>query len=151
MVIRRADGTRACLIGIGELLFTNNTEHPSSTYPGSTWTQIKGKVIAGFDASNSYFNSVGKTGGALSHTHTTGSLTLTIEQIPSHKHMYAPTWVTGSSGNTGKFGFQGESSNYNYGGGAGYSGGGQAHNHGATGSALNLMPYQTEYIYIRNS
>lgn len=54
---------------------------------------LKGRVIAGFDAGQSEFNSVGKTGGAKTHTLTTG-------EMPAHTHN-VDTWDRVASGATG--------------------------------------------------
>lgn len=48
---------------------------------------LKGRIPAGFDASQSYYNSFGKTGGYNTHT-------LTIPEMPTHLH----TGTTDSSG-----------------------------------------------------
>ena len=44
-----------------------------------TTPDLRGKFIVGYDANDSDYNAVGKTGGAK-------SVTLTTEQMPSHKH-----------------------------------------------------------------
>ena len=84
---------------------------------------LKGKVPIGYNFADSDFYPCGKTGG-------TKTVTLTENQIPSHRH-------TGTSGDWGtSSGQYGVLSNYAGVGNAvytGYTGGGQAHN--------NLQPY----------
>lgn len=54
-----------------------------TTYGGASTTfgvpNIKGATVVGVDSSQSEFNTIGKTGGAKTHT-------LTVAQIPSHNH-----------------------------------------------------------------
>ena len=109
----------------------------------------EGKVSIGYSSSDTSFNSIGKTGGSKSinlahshtvnsHTHTTKDHTLTVDEIPSHHHQLPGMNYIGSG--------------YNYpnellasisqvGGGnpptkyTGDTGGGEAHNHGATSAS----------------
>ncbi len=126
---------------------------------------------------------IGSTGGAATvdlahthtgpaHTHTTGNCTLTIAQMPSHTHIQNQHRhsITGSGGTqysngpyTRMDGNPGYTSNSNYTTPTNQNtGGGQAHNHGstgssgtgATGSALNasqtiLNPYQVVSYIIK--
>ena len=85
---------------------------------------LKGKVPAGYNSADSDFNALGKTGGAKTHT-------LTVAEIPAHKHQHTEV-TAGDSGyngllatNTGH-----QFTNYNY---MSNEGGGGAHN--------NLQPY----------
>jgi microcystin-dependent protein len=51
--------------------------------PGTTWTTWgSGRVPVGVDTSQTEFNTVEKTGGAKTHT-------LTVNEMPSHKHSVA--------------------------------------------------------------
>ena len=81
---------------VGSIEINTSGKNPS-TYIGGTWIAWgSGKVPVGIDTSDTNFNTVEKTGGAKTHTHTqgdtgkatgnTGSTTLTTSQIPSHKH-----------------------------------------------------------------
>ena len=96
-----------CLVApyyrVGDLFLTANATNPSN-YLGGTWELFgPGRVLVCVDTSNSNFNTVKKTGGAATHTHTqgatgaasgntgaasgnTGSTTLTVDQIPKHTH-----------------------------------------------------------------
>ena len=49
------------------------------TISGKTTPNLKGKFVVGYDPSDSDYNAVGKTGGYK-------NITLTVEQIPAHKH-----------------------------------------------------------------
>lgn len=81
---------------------------------------LKGKIPVGYDANDTDFNTVGKTGGEKTHT-------LTVNEMPSHSHssiVNGVKWVSG--GNTevsDKSGGYGLPS-----GTTGSTGGGQAHN-----------------------
>jgi hypothetical protein len=74
----------------------------------------------------------GGTGGnnAMAHTHTTGDLTLTIDQMPSHTHSNCKLTQMSSVFSAGHY-MQENGTSLN----TGYAGGGLAHNHGDTGSA----------------
>lgn len=64
---------------VGSLYWTASTENPATTFGGGTWTQIKDKFILA--AGDTYSN--GATGGS-------ATVTLTENQIPSHKHSFTP-------------------------------------------------------------
>ncbi len=54
---------------------------------GTTWVSFgAGRTLIGLDSGDSDFNSVEETGGAKTNTNTSGSTTLTLNQIPSHNH-----------------------------------------------------------------
>ena len=57
---------------------------------------LKGKVLAGLDSSQTEFNTIGKTGGEKTHN-------LTVDEMPSHKHdLRAPSSsIAASGGNIG--------------------------------------------------
>ena len=91
---------------------------------------LKGKIPVGYDANDTDFNTVGKTGGEKTHT-------LTVNEIPSHSHTVNFTINDADySANVYQL-FGGEQTNAN----ASYSktskatGGSQAHN--------NMIPYVT--------
>lgn len=64
---------------VGSLYWTSSSENPATTFGGGTWTQIKDKFILA--AGDTYTN--GNTGGA-------ATVTLTSDQIPSHRHSFTP-------------------------------------------------------------
>ena len=69
---------------IGDLYLSTNSENPGVMF-GGTWELYgPGRTLACIDTSQSEFNSIGKTGGAKTHT-------LTINEMPKHRHtMYNP-------------------------------------------------------------
>ena len=96
-------------------------------------------------------HALASTGGAETHTHTTGNFTLTTSHIPAHTHVEAETFhfipysdsrrtSTDAAGTyqftSGNYFFK---SKFN----TGSTGGGQAHNHGATGATSQMNPYIT--------
>jgi microcystin-dependent protein len=86
---------------------------------------LKGRVIVGFNAAESEFDSLGETGGAKTHT-------LTTNEIPSHTHSYIFT----NDGSDGYYNTAGATHAIdNQAATTGATGGGQAHN--------NLQPYIT--------
>lgn len=66
-------------IGRGFIDFTN-TDY--SNYLGFTWErELVGMTAVGYKAGDSDFGTIGKTGGEKTHT-------LTINEMPSHKHQW---------------------------------------------------------------
>ena len=88
---------------VGSIYFSVKNENPSSKF-GGTWVAWgSGRVPVGVSSNDGKFNSVEKTGGSSTHTHTitvankaaftSGSTALSTSQIPSHTH----TGTTGSA------------------------------------------------------
>lgn len=90
-------------------------------------------------------------GGQETHTHTTGNFTLTTSHIPSHVHAETPSFYwraysdsrrlstdvgTTAQMTSGSYFFHSKAD-------TSATGGGQAHNHGATGSTSQMNPYIT--------
>lgn len=102
---------------------------------------LRGKTIAGYNSGDATLNTIGKLLGSTSHTHTTGNHTLTVEEMPSHTHnMTLPSsWMNGYYHGETRWGFNADdtTSNPNR---ILATGGGQAHNHGDTGSTSNYQP-----------
>ena len=105
---------------------------------------LRGRVIAGLNENDAAMNTIGKILGTYEHNHSTGNHTLTIDEIPTHRHgRYITTNEPG--GSIGEW-----NSNYQYLGtnawytaeqnAVGDAGGSQAHNHGNTGLASNYQP-----------
>lgn len=113
---------------------------------------------------NGFKNSDGEEDGATmtpagsdTHTHTTGNHTLTRDEIPSHAHdvLGSKNTQTGTNPtdcmsimNYGEVSDYWERNNWNW----TYTksvGGGQAHNHGNTGSASNVPTHIVAYFYRR--
>lgn len=120
---------------VGSIYQTINSEfNPNLNFVG-TWERIKGKMLVGVDEDDEEFNVAEKTGGEKLHT-------LTIAEIPNHKHDV----VIHSGGGTGLAGIAGTTGATETGTATGdfstiVVGGGQAHN--------NMPPYETVYIWKR--
>lgn len=64
---------------IGFRMFINN-DKDYSKHLGFTWQKVaKGRVLVGLDENDTDFNEIGKKGGEKTHT-------ITINEMPSHKH-----------------------------------------------------------------
>ncbi len=130
---------------VGSIYMSTVNVDPATLF-GGTWEQLEDRFLLG--AGSTY--TAGDSGGSDTHAHTTGNHTLTVNEIPSHTHnIYGgsgdvPDWF-GGSGNA--YGIQARSGTaYNY---LGYTGSGQAHNHGNTGSSSNMPPYIVVYMWKR--
>ncbi|MDD4734024.1 MAG: hypothetical protein PHU05_04185 [Bacilli bacterium] len=107
--------------------------NPHDFYVDGNWERIKGRVIVGVDEVQTEFNTVGKTGGAKTHT-------LSVNEMPSHRHKGAlsggstgqPTRITNTAWTWNT------QNQMNY-GVMDMEGGDEPHN--------NLQPYQTAYIW----
>lgn len=64
-----------CPYRVGDYLHTENPTHPATSWPGTSWEQLQGRMLMG--ASETY--PVGSEGGEAEHT-------LTVQEIPSHAH-----------------------------------------------------------------
>ena len=137
-----------CPFPVGGVYISIASTNPSSIWAGTTWEQFaKGRTLVGIDTSDSYFKTIGQTGGEKTHT-------LTTNEIPAHGHgmehthsytgpntgswkvgtSKAHTWCTSAGGKTS--GGASKSTTDNAGGGA-------AHN--------NLQPYIVVYMWKRVS
>jgi len=130
---------------------------------GGTWELIsQGRTLVGVDTNDADFNTVKKTGGAKTHLHSTGNCTLTVEQIPTHRHdgsygYFSDIQISNRGDGGGGWNTvnisqvdwnQTGAYTYLY---TGNTGGGKAHNHGNTGSPSNIQPYFTCYIWCRTA
>lgn len=101
-----------------------------STDFGQTWVRYgAGRVLVGYDTSQTEFNTIGKTGGEKTHT-------LSTNEIPSHSHTIRSGWSDSSPDSDAyRYQFWGKNDLSWKGGnlGTGPTGGGGAHN--------NLQPY----------
>ncbi|MGN0967161.1 MAG: phage baseplate protein [Candidatus Coprovivens sp.] len=129
------------LYPIGSIYMSVNSTNPSQLF-GGTWEQISGRFL--------YCTTTSKTTGGST---TTGSTTLTINQIPSHRHpgIY---WSAGSAAMGLDAGGNNVYLQHNWTGYngyvstdklvTGYTGGSQGHTH-----PQNLPPYFTVYCWYR--
>lgn len=118
---------------VGDIIFSTSDENPSTIY-GGTWVAWgKGQVPVGVDTSDSDFDTVEKTGGEKEHT-------LTVDEMPSHKHDFGQQFATTSnfSGAYGYYMIAGTQTDV-----IKNTGGNQPHN--------NLQPYITCYMWKRTA
>ena len=157
---------------VGHIRMETTNTNPATYLGFGTWVLWgAGKVPVGVNTSDTDFASVEKTGGSKTHTHTnpstgsysgtTGSHTLTINEIPSHTHKV----ILRPNGNIGNY--WGDASmtnaaaaNPTAGGPTTSTGGGKGHTHsipshthtvGNTGSSSNVQPYITCYMWKRTA
>ena len=135
---------------VGSIYLSVNSTNPATIYGGS-WQRIENVFLVG--AGSSY--GAGSTGGSSTHYHSTGNHTLTVDEIPSHRHYISgrnntygagvqPDWVSIASVGSNK-------ADYSYDNYTSYTGGSGAHNHGNTGSSSNLPPYLSVYMWKRTA
>lgn len=105
---------------------------------------LRGQTIAGYKEGDSTFGTLGGLIGSLTHLHSTGNHTLTVDEMPIHRHgRYITTREP--EGSMGEW-----NPNYQYLGTnnwytaeqntVGDAGGSQPHNHGDTSSNSSLQP-----------
>lgn len=144
---------------IGSIYLSVGDVDPSEVF-GGAWERIKDKFLL---ASGDTYEE-GATGGAASYSGTSGSHTLTVDEIPAHTHELdgvakAPTGgelITGYTSFTAQAG-SGEdvvrvthgSSNIELDGGAASTGGGQGHTHSV--SVNTLPPYLAVNVWVRTA
>ena len=122
------------LFPVGFIIEVDNAEFNPNASWGGTWERLKGRVIVGVNEDDSDFATSGKTGGEK-------EVTLTVDQIPPHKHRVASYKGDGSTndGYNARMG-NGIWENNIY---TTTIGGGQPHN--------NMPPYYTAYRWIKTA
>ena len=143
---------------VGSIYLSTSTTNPS-TYFGGTWEQVaKECYLLGYNSSNTWFDKPGQSKGSKSGPGgwNTGSTTLTIDQIPSHKHPFrvvkerqdqitggehASNLPVASRTNGDNIGW----SNFANDTAVGSSGGGKGHNH------FHVLPYYTVVVWKRTA
>lgn len=118
------------LYPIGSIYISVNGKNPSEIF-GGTWERIKGKMLLGVDEDDQDFLISGKTGGEK-------EVTLTVDQIPPHKHQAMVSSLAGSDETITRGTTKGVWRSL-----ISSAGGGQAHN--------NMPPYFTCYIWYRTA
>lgn len=126
---------------VGSIYMSVNSTNPGTLF-GGTWVAWgTGRVPVGINTSDTDFNTVEKTGGAKTHT-------LTVEEMPSHRHDMPE--LTDDSSSTRSYGKNTSratrttaDSTKAWWGSTAYTGGGQAHN--------ILQPYITCYMWKRTA
>ena len=124
------------LIPVGMVIFTYTKTNPS-TWFGGTWEQLSGGYLYLCSSSTEKTSYTGL--GAQAATGNTGSTTLTINQIPKHKHTLKCGYGDGSTGS--------DALRYQYWASSeqgwkdflvGESGGGQGHTHTLNSHTHNI-------------
>ena len=112
------------------------TTNPGTLLGFGTWVSFgTGRVIVGYDASDSDFNALQETGGSKTHT-------LTTAELPSHTHgLNIPSSENGGSYNAHALFPDGSSSNQAF--TTDSTGSGSAHN--------NVQPYNVAYMWRRTA
>lgn len=122
-----------CPYRIGDYLQTENPTHPATSWPGTSWEQLQGRMLMG--ASGTY--PVGSEGGEAQHT-------LTVQEIPSHQHRLHGWSYSFQDGRSAQFAPTRPYTQYdNTDIMTRTTGGGQPHN--------NLPPYRAAYIWRRTA
>lgn len=121
---------------IGSTYITQDNTNPSETLKFGTWERLKGKVCLGLDEDDTDFSEIGKSGGEKTHT-------LTVAEMPSHKHKL--TFTSAGSGSGKGIPWSGSTNILgNDDSGCVEAGEGQSHN--------NLQPYEIAgYMWIRRA
>ena len=142
---------------IGSIYISTSGINPGGVIGGTWEAWGSGRVLVGVNTSDSDFNTAEKTGGNKTHLHSTGSHTLTTNEIPEHNHKYArdqtdegnviPVGGTSNPVGAALKDLRIQSSID----GTDQTGGGAAHNHGNTGGASSLPPYITCYMWKRTA
>lgn len=134
---------------VGSIYMSVNNVNPSEIF-GGTWTQIKDKFLLA--CGDTYNN--GATGGVASNSYTpagtVGNHTLTINEIPSHSHSVASAKAGTSANIASGSQFSIVEATVT----SGNTGGGQAHNHGFSGTATtfdNMPPYLAVNVWVRTA
>ena len=119
---------------IGSIYMCVNDINPSEVF-GGTWVQIKDRFLLA--AGDTYNN--GATGGSATHTPsgTVNGHTLTVNEIPSHNHVYSGAKYYGSADGSLLTNVWSETDEVYQ---TTNTGGGQAHSHTFTGASSNTMP-----------
>lgn len=147
-----------------------DNRNPALIFGFGTWVQISGRFIAGQDGGDTDFDTPGETGGSKTHSHggSTGGTALSVDEIPSHNHIYRDRYYPEFSGTLAPAPYK-EAAPFGYNGGLGANGtdtdantflyydsetesqgGGLAHSH-TIGSSSNVPPYFVAYIWRRTA
>lgn len=92
---------------VGSIYTSVAATNPATLFGFGTWVAFgAGRVMVGYDASQTEFDTVEETGGAK-------EVTLSINQMPKHNHLYTGVnlWTNDNSSSSGSS-YQGNSTNY---------------------------------------
>lgn len=144
---------------IGAIYMSTVSTSPATLF-GGTWSAIGAGIF--LNAAGSGYTA-GGTGGSATHAHTTpdhahttANMTLSLAQIPYHRHVGEYVYNPAFSG-AGYYAYM-LSGNRVDNGVVGYTGGGGSHGHGNTGNAApttnsssSLPPYLSVYMWKRTA
>lgn len=113
-------------VPVGQIIMLGLSTNPASLFGYGTWNRVaEGRAVFGYSAADADFNTLGKTGGAKTHSHTG-----TSSSAGAHTH----SGTTGTAGSHSHGGATQAGGAHNHGG---TSGAGGDHNHsGTTGSTV---------------
>lgn len=102
---------------------------------------LRGQTIAGYKEGDSTFGTLGGLIGSLTHLHSTGNHTLTIDEMPTHYHRTEFSWDN-SAASGGDWGYvvKTHRDGRTNGDSEERVGGSQPHNHGNTSSTSSVQP-----------
>lgn len=135
---------------VSKITYKELYEICGDTFGQSTDTEfylpdLRGQTIAGYKEGDSTFGTLGGLIGSLTHLHSTGNHTLTVDEMPSHGHVVSDNCDTGATTNA-RNALQSLNNGTKTGWGTGNppfinnTGGSQPHNHGNTSSASSVQP-----------
>lgn len=171
---------------VGTIIMSTSSANPSTYMGFGTWAAWgSGRVPVGVNTGDTDFATVEKTGGSKTHTHTqgatgaasgntgaasgnTGSTALTVNQIPSHTHVYSSSrWFWSESAGGGDVIGEQSTTSYMFGRETNATGGGAGHTHTlnshthtlnshthtnpTTAAASDVQPYITCYMWKRTA
>jgi len=154
-----ASHSHGCPYSIDDILTTLNAASPATRWPGTTWSSLGGRMLIGVDGTYT----AGLTGGSethvhseVAHAHSTATMSLSIAQMPVHRHVGAYCYSPAFSG-SGSYAWM-LTGNRVDNGVVGYAGSGSAHGHGNTGNATptinssnGMPPYLAVYMWKRTA
>jgi hypothetical protein len=123
---------------VGCIYTSTVSTNPNTLFGFGTWSEYgQGRVLVGLDAGDTSFDTLGETGGEKAHT-------LTIGEMPAHKHKFGYTGgntdATGSPYSFGKAIGHDPSNTYS-----------ETTSTGRDGSHNNLQPYIVVYFWKREN
>jgi len=123
---------------VGCIYTSTVSTNPNTLFGFGTWSEYgQGRVLVGLDAGDTSFDTLGETGGEKAHT-------LTIGEMPAHKHKFGYTGgntdATGSPYSVGKAIGHDPSNVYS-----------ETTSRGGDGSHNNLQPYIVVYFWQRTA
>lgn len=134
---------------VGSIYLSTSTTNPS-TYFGGTWEQVaKESYLLGYSANNAWFDRPGQSKGSANGpgNWNTNNHTLTINEIPSHRHKFTLAFggndpAKGFNYGNSLAGVFGIEDGFNF---IGSTGGGKGHNH------FHVSPYYIVVVWKRTA